>query len=114
MCGKGEVALNMVKGSIRTEGLGGGRLSSVPGTVWGGLTNREMGEGLITMGQGEGGRVGGEGYAVVGGEVHEVQWGKVGTLERWTLEEPGWLGTASGVRAANMAGVNSEGRAFMN
>jgi hypothetical protein len=80
----------------------------------GGLTNREMGEGLITMGQGEGGRVGGEGHAVVGEEVHVVQWGKVGTLERWTLEEPGWLGTASGVRAANMAGVNSEGRAFMN
>ncbi len=114
MCGRGEVALNMVKGSIRTEARGGERLSSVPGKVWGELTNREMGEGLITMGQGEGGRVGGEGHAVVGGEVHEVQWGKVGTLERWTLEEPGWLGTASGVRAANMAGVNSEGRAFMN
>ena len=114
MCGRGEVALNMVKGSIRTEGRGRGSLSSVPGKVWGGLTNREMGEGLITMGQGEGGRVGGEGHSVVGGGVHEVQWGKVGTLERWTLEEPGWLGTASGVRAANMAGVNSEGRAFMN
>ncbi len=111
MCGRGEVALNMVRGSIGTEGRGGRRLSSVPGKVWGGLTNREMGEGLITMGQGEGGRVGGEGHAVVGGEVHEV---KVGTLERWTLEEPGWLGTASGVRAVNMAGVNSEGRAFMN
>ncbi len=67
------------------------------------------------MGRGDGGRVEGEGHAVVGGEVHEEQWGKVGTLERWTLEEPGWLGTASsGVRAANMAGVNSEGRAFMN
>jgi hypothetical protein len=69
-----------------------------------------MGEGLITMGRGDGGSVGGEGNAVVG----EEKWGKVGTLERWTLEEPGWLGTASGVRAANMEGVNSEGRAFMN
>ncbi len=68
-----------------------------------------MGEGLITMGRGNGGRVRGEGHAVVGGEVHEEQSGKVGTLERWTLEEPGWLGTASGVRAANMAGVNSKG-----
>ncbi len=84
-------ALNMVKGSIRTEGREG-RLSSVPGKVWGGLTNREMGKGLITtMGWGDGGRVGVEGHAVVGGEVHEEQWGKVGTLERWTLEEPGWL-----------------------
>ncbi len=105
--------MNMVKGSIRTEGRGG-RLSSVPGKVWGGLTNREMGEGLITMGRGDGGRVGGEGHAAVGGEVHEEHWGKVGTLERWKLEEPGWLGKASGVRAANMEGVNSEGRAFMN
>jgi hypothetical protein len=40
--------------------------------------------------------------------------GKVGTLERWTLAEPGWLGMASGVGAANMAGVNSERRDFMN
>ena len=57
--------MNMVKGSIRTEGRGRGSLSSVPGKVWGGLTNREMGEGRITMGQGEGGRVGGEGHSVV-------------------------------------------------
>ncbi len=114
MCGRGEVALNVVKGLIRTEGGGVGRLSSVPGRVflcrvrhccagsfifmpdpaeseviWGRLTKREMGEGLITMGRGEGGRVEGEGHAERGGEVHGGQWGKVGTLERWTLEEPG-------------------------
>ncbi len=46
--------------------------------------------------------------------MHGRQWGKVSTLERWTLAEPGWLGMASGVRAANMTGVNSEGREFMN
>ena len=74
--------MNMVKGSIRTEGRGKRSLSSVPGKVWGGLTNREMGEGLITMGQGEGSRVKGEGHTVRGGEVHGVQWGEVGTLER--------------------------------
>ncbi len=80
MCGRREVALNVMKGLIiRTEGSGVGRLSSVPGKVWGGLTNREMGEGLITMGRGEGGRVGGKGHAERGGEVHGVQWGKVGT-----------------------------------
>jgi hypothetical protein len=106
--------LNVVKGFIKPEESGVGRLSSVPGKVWGGLTNREMGKGLITMGRGEGGRVEGEGYDERGVEMHGVQWGKVGTLERWTLEKPGWLGTASGVRAANMAGVNSEGRAFVN
>ena len=82
MCGRGEVALNMVKGSTRTEGRGGGGLSSVPGRVWGGLTNREMGGGRITMGRGEGGRVGGDGHTERGGEVHGVQWGEVGTLER--------------------------------
>ncbi len=31
--------------------------------------------------------------------------------ERGSVE---WLGTASGVRAASMAGVNSEGRDFIN
>jgi hypothetical protein len=52
--------------------------------------------------------VGGEGHSEIGGEVHGKQWGKVGTLARWTLVEPGWLGAAS-VRAANKPGVNSEG-----
>jgi hypothetical protein len=72
-------------------------------------------EGLATTG----------GVYIVGGEseghtrqsvgVHGTQRGEVGTLAaRWTLVEPGWLGTASGVRAASMAGVNSEGRDFMN
>jgi hypothetical protein len=84
---EGEVALNEVKGFTRTEGGGGWRLSSVPGRVGSGMINREM-----------------------GGQVHGRQWGKVGTLACWTLVEPGWLGTASGVRAANMAGVKSEGR----
>ena len=63
MCGRGEVALNMVKGSTRTEGRGAGGLSSVPGRVGGEMTNREMGGGLITTGQGEGGRVRGEGHS---------------------------------------------------
>ncbi len=56
--------MNVVKGLISTEGSGVGRLSSVPGKVWGGLTHREIGEGWITMGRGEGGRVGGEGHEV--------------------------------------------------
>jgi hypothetical protein len=58
------VALNVVKGSTSTErGRGGGGLSSVPGRVGGEMTNREMGGGLITTGQGEGGRVRGEGHS---------------------------------------------------
>ena len=76
------MALNVVKGFTSTERGRGGGLSSVPGRVWGGLTNREMGEGRITMGRGEGSRVGGEGHTERGGEVHGVQWGGVGTLER--------------------------------
>jgi hypothetical protein len=112
--GGGKAALKVVKGFTRTKGGGVGRLSSVPGRVGGGMTNREMGGGLITKGRGEGSRVGGEGHSEIGGEVHGRQWGKVGSLARWTLVEPGWLGTASGVRAANMAGVNSEGRDFIN
>ena len=59
------------------------------------------------------GRVG-EGHSGVGGKVQGEQWGKGSTLVRCTLAEPGWLGTASGVRAASMAGENSEGRAFIN
>jgi hypothetical protein len=61
----------VVKGFTRTEGVGVGRLYSVPGIrVWGGMTNRETGGGLITMGRGEGGGVGGEGHSEIGGEVH--------------------------------------------
>jgi hypothetical protein len=41
-----------------------------------------MGGGRITMGRGEGGRVEGDGHTERGGEVHGVQWGEVGTLER--------------------------------
>jgi hypothetical protein len=41
-------------------------------------------------------------------------WG-MGTLAAcWTLVKPGWLGTASGVWAASMAEVKSEGRDFMS
>jgi hypothetical protein len=47
------VALKVVKGFIRTEGGGVGRLSSVPGRVGGGMANREMRGGLITKGRGE-------------------------------------------------------------
>ncbi len=49
------------------------------------------------------------------GGYKKEHWGRGSTLVRWTLAEPGWLGTASGVRAASMAGLNSEkGRDFMN
>jgi hypothetical protein len=51
-----------VKGFTSTERGRGGGLSSVPGRVGGEVTNREMG-GLITTGQGEGGRVRGEGHS---------------------------------------------------
>jgi hypothetical protein len=59
------VALNVVKGFTTTEGGGVWRLSSVPGRVGGGMTNREMGGGLITKGRGEEGRVGGEGHSEI-------------------------------------------------
>jgi hypothetical protein len=39
------VALKVVKGFTRTEGGGVGRLSSFPGGVGDGMTNREMGGG---------------------------------------------------------------------
>ncbi len=39
------MALKVVKGFTRTEGGGVGRLSSFPGGVGDGMTNREMGGG---------------------------------------------------------------------
>jgi hypothetical protein len=48
----------------------------------------------------------------MGGEGHTRT--GVDTLARWTLVELGWLGTTSGVRAASMAEVSSEGRNFIN
>ena len=45
-------------------------------------------------------------------------WGVVGRIIqvgiRRDQREPGWLGTASGVRAASMGGVNTEGRDLIN
>ena len=95
----------------------GGRvvgLSAVRVDVRGGEANRECGGGQVTTG--EGGIVVGysEGQTETSGEVHGTQW-EGGTLaERWTLVDPGWLGTASGVRAASMGGVKSEGWDFIN
>jgi hypothetical protein len=59
------VVLKMVKGSARAEGGRMRRLSSVPGRVGGGVTNREMGEGRITKGRR--GRVGDEGHSEIRG-----------------------------------------------
>jgi hypothetical protein len=73
------VALNVVKGFTRTEGGGVGRLSSVPGRIWGGMTHRETGGGLITKGRGEGGGVGVDGYSEIGREVGEG--GHIDTLD---------------------------------
>ncbi len=69
VCGREEVALNVVKGFTRTEGGRMWRLSSVPRKVGGGMTNREMEGGLITStkGRGEWGRVGGEGHSEIRG-----------------------------------------------
>jgi hypothetical protein len=55
------------------------------------------------------------GVGSVGSKMDSVVGVRGSTLAaRWTLVEPGWLGTASGVRAASMGGVNSEGRDFIN
>jgi hypothetical protein len=70
------------------------------------VANREVG-GLVTR------EIGGRGTRRQVG-VQGRQWAEVDKLERWTLAEPGWLRTASGVREASMAGVNLEGRDFMN
>ncbi len=42
------------------------------------------------------------------GVVQGGQWVRGSTFARWTLVLPGWLGTAAGVRVANMGAVNSE------
>ncbi len=73
-----------------------------------------MGGGLVTTGGccivvGES-----EGQTKPSGGMHGAQWGGGTLAARRTLVGPGWLGTASGVRAASMGGVNSEGRDFMN
>ena len=102
------------KGFTRTVGGRGVGLSSVRVGVRGGEANRECGGGQVTTG--EVGIVVGysEGQTKPSGGMHGTQW-EGGTLAaRWTLVEPGWLGTASGVRAASMGGVNSEGRDFIN
>ncbi len=78
--GKGEVMLKVVNGLTRTVGREVGRLSSVPGGVWGGGTNRE---GLITRGISGIGRMGGEGHSETGGGVH-------GTLDVGRAEMGGW------------------------
>jgi hypothetical protein len=103
-----------IKGFSKTVGGSGVGLSSVRVGVRGGGANREFGGGLVTTGQGCVVVGEGEGQTRPSGGRHGTQW-EGGTLAaRWTLVEPGWLGTASGVRAASMGGVNSEGRDFMN
>ncbi len=74
--------MKMVKGSTRTEGGRVGGLSSIPGRVGGGMTNREMRGDMITKGRGDGCRVDGAGHSEIGGEGHGRHWGKVGTFER--------------------------------
>ncbi len=106
--------LKDAKGFTRTVGGSGGGLSSVRVGVRGGEANRECGVGQVTTGRV--GIVGGysEGQTGPIGGMHGTQWEEGTLAARWTLVEPGWLGTASGVRAASMAGVNSEGRDFIN
>ena len=101
-----------VKGLTRTVGGSVVGPSSVMGGVRGGLSNREFGGGLVTTG----GAVGGysEGHTRKGGGGQGTHWGEGTFFARWTLVEPGWLGTASGVRAASIGEVNSEGRDFIN
>ena len=82
----------------------GGRvvgLSAVRVEVRGGEANRECGGAPVTTG--EVGIVVGysEGRTETSGGKHGTQW-EGGTLaERWTLVDPGWLGTASGVRTGS-------------
>jgi hypothetical protein len=102
------------KGVYKNSGGSGMGPSSVRVRVRGGVANREFGGGLITTGGG----------CIVGEEGEDqmtTKWGNArdtvggGTLAvSWTLVEPGWLGTASRVRAASMGGVNEEGPDFMN
>ena len=106
--------LKEVKGLSRTVGGSGVGLSSVMVVVRGGGANREFGGGLVTTGGG--GIVGAdsEGHTRNGGGRQGKYWGGGTFWARWTLVEPGWLGTASGVWAASIGAVNSERRDFMN
>ncbi len=85
------MATKVLNGLTRMVGSEVRRLSSVPDGLWGGGTNQEVGGSLITRGI--------SGVGGMGGEVHSEtgvgNW-EVGTLERWTLAEPGWLENASG------------------
>ena len=106
--------LKDIKGFSKTVGGNGVGLSAVRVGVRGGGANREFGGGLVTTGWGSVVVGEGEGQTRPSGGMHGTQW-EGGTLAaRWTLVEPGWLGTASGVRAASIGAVNSERRDFMN
>ncbi len=105
----------MVEGFTRTEGVGMGRLSSIPGRVWGRRTNRMMGGGLITMGRGE----------AVGGKVMDTQreMGRYtgdngGGWAHWNAgcwrSQVGWGWHREYGQLTCMAWVNSEGRDLMN
>ncbi len=88
--------------------------SSVRVGVRGGVSNREFGGGLVTTGGGCTVVGYSEGQTRPSGGMHGTQWEEGTLAARWTLVKPGWLGAASGVRAASMGRVNSEGRDFMN
>jgi hypothetical protein len=77
---------------------------SVRVRVRGGVANRELGGGLVTTGGGCIVVGEGEDQTRPSGGMHGRQWGGSTFAVRWTLVEPGWLGTASGVRAASMGG----------
>ena len=90
--GRGEVALKEVKGFTRTVGGIGVGPSFVIGSVRGGVSNREVGGGLVTMGETVEGNS--EGHTAKGGGGQGKHWGEGTFWVRWTLVEPGWLGTA--------------------
>ena len=101
-----------IKGFSKTVGGSGVGLSSVRVGVRGGGANREFGGGLVTTGETVEGKS--EGHTTKGGGGQGKHWGEGTFWARWTLVEPGWFGTASGVRAASIGEVNSEGRDFTN
>jgi hypothetical protein len=79
------MALKVVKGLTRTVRCEVGRPSSIPGGVWGGGTNREVGRGLISRGVSCVGGMGGEGHSETGGggvqEDNGERWGYIGALD---------------------------------